>query len=165
MTDFDSIYQLYFTRLCRFARQYIGSQEDAESLVQDVFTNAWEKRDYVDISLPFLYTVVKTKCIDYLRHRMVTEKYNRELALKLASLEYLDNTTTAEQELEHHVQQAIDRLPDKCRIIFLKSRLEGKKYKEIADELGLSVNTIENQMAIALKKLKKDLQQYLVVKA
>lgn len=165
MTDFDSIYLLYFSRLCRFASQYTGSAEDAESLVQDVFISAWEKRDTWIITLPLLYTAVKTKCIDYLRHRMVTEKYNRELSYKIASLEYLDNHFASEQDLEQIVQKALDRLPDKCRNIFLKSRLEGKKYKEIAEELGLSVNTVENQMAIALKKLKKDLQQYLVVKA
>ncbi len=165
MEEFDKTYLLFFARLCRFAKQYTGSEPEAESLVQDVFITAWEKRESWEITLPLLYTLVKTKCIDYLRHRMVTEKYNRELSYKLASLEYLDRSFDPQLDLEQRVQEAVDRLPDQCRKVFLKSRLEGKKYKEIASELGLSVNTVENQIAIALKKLKKELQQYLVVKA
>ena len=63
--------------------------------------------------------------------------------------------------MERVVNEAIDKLPERCREVFLKSRLEGMKYKEIAESMNLSVNTVENQMAIALKKLRIELKDYL----
>ena len=73
----------------------------------------------------------------------------------------MNYTFTSEEDIEQAVTKAIDKLPERCREIFLKSRIEGMKYREIADELDISMNTVENQMSIALKKLRIELKDYL----
>lgn len=163
-TQFDEIYVSYFSRMRRFAREYVLFDEDAENIVQDVFLLLWEKKDVLKVQvslMSYLFSLVKNRCLDYLRHQVVAEEFKQELSVKLSALEHLDQTFGSEEEIERIVKRAIDNLPERCREIFIKNRIEGKKYREIADELQLSVNTVENQMAIALKKLRISLKDYL----
>ncbi len=158
---FDGIYIAYFSRLCRFARTYVLSDEAAENIVQNVFMFLWEKHRIIQIRTnlsAYLYTLVKNKCIDYLRHKKVDKDYRAEQALNLAALEQLDTGLIPGEDIEETVMEAINNLPPKCREIFLLSRVEGKKYSKISQILGISVNTVENQMGIALRKLRKDLE-------
>ena len=170
--NFDSIYVNNFSRLFLFAKEYVLFDEEAENIVQDIFLMLWEKKDIlrVDVSLTaYLFTLVKNKCIDFLRHRMVEQiyseniqqEYNEELNVKLFALESFDHNFSSEEQIEILLRNAIDKLPERCRLIFIKSRIEGKKYKEIAEELNLSVNTVEGQISIALKKLREELKDYL----
>ena len=170
--NFDSIYINNFSRLFLFAKEYVLFDEEAENIVQDIFLMLWEKRDAlrVDVSLTaYLFTLVKNKCIDFLRHRMVEQiyseniqqEYNEELNVKLFALESFDHNFSSEEQIEILLRNAIDKLPERCRLIFIKSRIEGKKYKEIAEELNLSVNTVEGQISIALNKLREELKDYL----
>ena len=170
--NFDSIYVNNFSRLFLFAKEYVLFDEEAENIVQDIFLMLWEKRDAlrVDVSLTaYLFTLVKNKCIDFLRHQMVEQmysenvkhEYNEELNVKLFALESFDHNFSSEEDIETLLRNAIDKLPERCRLIFIKSRIEGKKYKEIAEELNLSVNTVEGQISIALKKLREELKDYL----
>lgn len=161
---FDGIYIAYFRPLCRFAAAYVLSMQTAENIVQNVFVFLWEKHNTLQIHTSissYLYTLVKNKCIDYLRHQKTAQEYRAEQALKLTALEQLDTGLVSGEDIEKNVQQAIDKLPPKCREIFILNRVEGKKYREIADILEISVNTVENQMGIALKKLRKDLEHLL----
>lgn len=162
--DFDKIYVMYFSRMHRFAKEYVLFDEDAENIVQDVFLQLWEKKDVLDIQvnlIAYLFALVKNRCLDYLRHKVVAEEYKQELAVKLSALELLDSSFTSDDDIEGLVRSSIDKLPGRCREIFIKSRIEGKRYREIADEMNLSVNTVENQMSIALKKLRVELRDYL----
>ena len=170
--NFDSIYVNNFSRLFLFAKEYVLFDEEAENIVQDIFLMLWEKREAlrVDVSLTaYLFTLVKNKCIDFLRHQMVEQmysenvkhEYNEELNVKLFALESFDHNFSSEEDIETLLRNAIDKLPERCRLIFIKSRIEGKKYKEIAEELNLSVNTVEGQISIALKKLREELKDYL----
>ena len=170
--NFDSIYINNFSRLFLFAKEYVLFDEEAENIVQDIFLMLWEKREAlrVDVSLTaYLFTLVKNKCIDFLRHQMVEQmysenvkhEYNEELNVKLLALESFDHNFSSEEDIETLLRNAIDKLPERCRLIFIKSRIEGKKYKEIAEELNLSVNTVEGQISIALKKLREELKDYL----
>lgn len=104
---------------------------------------------------------MKNRSLDYLRHKVVAEEYKQELTFKLLALEQLNYTFTSEEDIEKVIANAIDKLPERCREIFLKSRIEGMKYREIADELDISMNTVENQMSIALRKLRIELKDYL----
>lgn len=163
-TQFDEIYVSYFSRMRRFAREYVLFDEDAENIVQDVFLLLWEKKDVLKVQvslISYLFSLVKNRCLDYLRHQVVAEEFKQELSVKLSALEHLDQTFGSEEEIERIVKRAIDNLPERCREIFIKNRIDGKKYREIADELQLSVNTVENQMAIALKRLRISLKDYL----
>lgn len=157
--NFDRIYVTYYSRMLRFAREYVLFEEDAENVVQDVFLLLWEKREVLDIQISlvsYLFSLVKNRSLDYLRHKVVAEEYKQELTFKLLALEQLNYTFTSEEDIEKVIANAIDKLPERCREIFLKSRIEGMKYREIADELDISMNTVENQMSIALRKLRID---------
>ena len=170
--SFEEIYVSYFSRMKYFALEYVLSEEDAENIVQDVFTELWERKELLTYNInlvAFLFTSIKNRCIDHLRHRTVVqeavdkiqEEYLMTLRVKLASLELFDQSLFSEQEIERIVTEIIDSLQDKCREIFIKSRVEGKKQKEIAAELNLSLKTVENQMNIAYKKIKAELKDYL----
>lgn len=168
---FEEIYVSWFSRMKYFALEYVVSEEDAENIVQDVFTELWERKEILayDVNLvALLFTSIKNRCIDLLRHRIVVreavnliqEEYQATLRVKLASLELFDQSMLSEQEVERIITEVINALPEKCREIFIKSKIEGKKQKEIAAELNISIKTVENQMAIAYKKIKNDLKDY-----
>lgn len=169
---FEEIYISWFSRMKNFALEYVLSEEDAENIVQDVFADLWEKKEILayDVNLvALLFTSIKNRCIDLLRHRVVVqeaanliqEEYQATMRMKLASLELFDQSILTEQDIERIITEVIDSLPEKCRIIFIKSKIEGKKQKEIASELHISLKTVENQMAIAYKKIKIELKDYL----
>lgn len=162
--NFDQIYVAYFSRMRRFAKEYVVFDEDAENIVQDVFLLLWEKKEVLDIKVSltaYLFALVKNKCIDHLRHHIVSEEYKKELKAKLYALEQLNYNASSGEDIEEILRNALEKLPERCRGIFVKSRIEGKKYQEIATELNISVNTVENQISIALKKLRIELKDYL----
>ncbi len=170
-SQFEEIYITHYARMKRFAAEYLVSEEDAENIVQDVFMDLWEQQ-FVLMShnrlFAWLFTVTKNRCLDLLRHKTVVRKgaeklmdeHKIELQMKLHSLEALDEKIFSEPDIESVVQSAIDSLPDKCREIFVMNKIEGKKQKAIAAELNISLHTVESQMAIAHRKLKEVLKEY-----
>ena len=155
----------------RFAKEYVFLEEDAENIVQDVFLQLWENREIIGMPLnlvAFLFTATKNKCLDHMKHQKVVSKATRILMdkqkltmeMNLEALETFNQSVFADN-VETILSNAIDSLPEKCREIFIKSRLEGKKHKEIAFELNISTHTIEAQMNIALKKIRSQLKNYL----
>lgn len=167
-SSFEKIYKLYYPKMFAFAKNYIQANEDAENVVQDVFVVLWEKKDELELSCTlttYLFTLVKNRCLNYLRHKLIEEEFNtqmkEELGFKLYALESLEYSYPSEKELQAVIQRALDALPERCREVFIKSRIEGLKYKEISEELGISVNTVENHIVIALKKLRVALKDYL----
>lgn len=164
--DFEKLYKLYYPKMFAFAKNYVPANEDAENIVQDVFLILWERKEEIEISFTlttYLFTLVKNRCLNFLRHKLIEEEYNsqmkEELGFKLYALETFNYSYQSEEELQEVIQRALDTLPERCREVFIKSRIEGLKYKEISDELGISVNTVENQMVTALKKLRVALKR------
>lgn len=86
-----------------------------------------------------------------------------EYQLSLSTLEEFDSRTFNEDNLEHLIQDAINSLPERCREIFIMSKIKGLKYSEIAEELNISTSTVDNQMGIALKKLCVKLKDYMPI--
>lgn len=167
-SDFEKIYKLYYPKMFGFAKNYVLANEDVENIVQDVFMILWEREEELELSCSlttYLFTLVKNRCLNFLRHKLIEEEYNvqmkEELGFKLYALESLDYSYQSEEELQAIIQRALDKLPERCREIFIKSRMEGMKYKEISEELGISVNTVENHIVTALKKLRVELKDYL----
>ena len=166
--NFEKIYKLYYPKMVVFAKNYISANEDVENIVQDVFSVLWERKDELGLPCtlsPHFSTLVKNRCLNFLRHKLIEEEYNtqmkEELGFKLYALESLEYSYHSEKELQEIIQRALDTLPERCREVFIKSRIEGLKYKEISDELGISVNTVENHIVTALKKLRVALKDYL----
>jgi len=169
--QFEGTYVSYYARMKRFARQYVICEEDAENIVQDIFFELWEKQleftSLVNLS-GFLFMMLKNRCIDFLRRKTLEQhavdeiqsEYIRTLKLKFESLEALDNKLLNETDIDTIIHNAIDSLPERCREIFVMNKIEGKKQKVIAQELNISIHTVESQMAIAYKKLKEALKDY-----
>ena len=138
--DFEQIYLSYFSKMKRFAREYVLSDEDAENIVQDVFLDFWEKKELLPLPiniLAYLFTSIKNRCIDFLRHKIVQkevenkmqEEYRLTLQMKYYSLGELDEGIFEKDDVEQLLSKVIDSLPERCREIFLKSKIEGKKAK------------------------------------
>ena len=111
LNNFDRIYVTYYSRMLRFAKEYVLFDEDAENVVQDVFLLLWEKREVLDIQVSlvsYLFSLVKNRSLDYLRHKVVAEEYRQELTFKLSALEQLNYTFTSEEDIEQAVTKAID---------------------------------------------------------
>ena len=172
--DFSDIYLKYYLKLTMFAREYVISEADAENIVQDTFMFLWENKGVlptINNINAYLFTIIKNRCIDFLRGKIsentrkekIQTTFETELKLKLDSLDFFDTHDLTEEKIEEIINEAIDSLPEKCREIFILSRFEGMKYKEIAEKLNISVNTVENQMGIALRKLRIKLHNYLPI--
>lgn len=171
-TDFETIYLNYFSRMKYFAQVYISSEADAENIVQDVFTELWERKDMIDSYtnlVAYLFTSVRNKCLNYLRHQVVRQEtatrlqelHRLTMQASLNSLEMFDQNIFSEDDIAKVLERALGTLTDRCRQIFIMNKLEGKKQKQIAEELNISVNTVETQMGIAYKKLRTELKDYL----
>lgn len=170
--DFSEIYIAYFPKMVRFANEYVASEDEARNIVQDMFLYLWEHHEILDTVSnlnAFLFTLIKNRCIDYYRTstRMkgkllsIDDVQEKELYLKIESLQQFDTQLFAEDEIEVLLEKAIEKLPDKCRQIFIMSRLDGLKHEEIARQLDLSVHTVQNHISSALRKLKVELKDYL----
>lgn len=166
---FSEMYLTYYPKLVRFAKEFVMLEEDAENITQDVFADLWERRDYIgeiENVNAYLFRLVKNRSLDFLKRKISEQKYVEcmqtsfeiELSLKLQSLDRFDACYLMEgYDIEMLIRSAINSLPKRCRDIFLMSRMEGLKYKEISERLGLSINTVECQMGIALKRLRRKL--------
>ncbi len=172
--QFKEIYISYYARMKRFAQQYVIREEDAENLVHDIFFELWEKQlEFQSFSNlnGYLFSVLKNRCIDFLRRKdleqraanAMQDEYLRELKLKFESLEALDYKLVSDDDLEALIQEALDTLPKRCREIFVLNKFEGKKQKTIAQELNISIHTVESQMAVAYKKLKEALKDHVLL--
>lgn len=152
--NFSDLYLTYYSKLVRFAKEFVQHEEDAENITQDVFTDLWEKRDFIthiENMNAYLFRLVRNKCLDYLRHKVFEQRYMESLQLSC------EEEAVEDHDTEILIRAAINSLPQRCRDIFLLSRVEGLKYREISEHLGISVNTVECQMGIALKKLRMKL--------
>ncbi|MDE6061463.1 MAG: RNA polymerase sigma-70 factor [Duncaniella sp.] len=155
VTDADEIFRRYYRPLCLYALHYLRSTEDAEDVVQDCLTDFLERSllaERPENVKSYLYIMVRNRCLDTLRR-------DSHIDRSLSAEEFDERIAESEYEeasfIEARMWTAIDSLPERCREVFLMSKRDGLKYEEIADELGISVNTVRNQISKALKTLKE----------
>lgn len=153
---FEEVFKSHYKRLHAYACTILKDEDEAEEIVQNVFVKLWEKKEKITElqSLnAYLYRAVYNDCINHLKHEKVKASY-RSYAVHTNS--EMDNSTQQGKvlQLEERLRQALEELPEQCRTIFQMSRFEELKYREIADRMGLSVKTIENQMGKALKLMR-----------
>jgi RNA polymerase sigma-70 factor (ECF subfamily) len=161
---FDALFRANYPGLRRVATRILGSQAQAEELVQDLFLWVWQRCPVIDESTPsraYLYRSAHNAALNRLRHQRIEQRWIEEQP------DAEDNESPPAAELEHDellgaVQGAIERLPHRCGLIYTMSRQEGLTYQEIADALDLSVKTVEAQMARAFRLLRKALAPHLL---
>ncbi|MEQ8242912.1 RNA polymerase sigma-70 factor [Fulvivirga sp.] len=161
---FEVLFRHSYGTMCGYAKKYIADTDEAEGIVQDVFVNFWERRDAIEISdsiEAYLYRSVRNSCLNQLKHSQVKAKYAMEQVLAYKNTDAVTTDTLEDLELQQKIDACIDSLPIERRKIFKLSREDGLKYKEIANELNISIKTVENQMGKALKHLRTHLAEYL----
>lgn len=156
---FKTMHDNMYGELFNYAKYLLQNDEDAEEVIQDVFIAIWNKRgeiNFDDSIRGYIITAVKNKCINKLNQRKKTKiPLGEHLELRSGIPSALEQLSEAELKIQ--IFKAVENLPPKCRTIFVFSREQGKSYKEIAKHLDISVKTVENQMGIALKKLRADI--------
>jgi RNA polymerase sigma-70 factor, ECF subfamily len=159
---FELLFRRYYTHLCMFASKYVNDPDLAKEIVQEVFCNIWEDREDInpDLSLKsYIYKITKNLCINKLHRRKVESRYSE--LIKNVYLGFPEVSSTHEslcaKELEEKYTYAVSKLPRECRKVFELSRIEGLKYREIAETLNISIKTVEGQMAKAFRILRIEL--------
>jgi RNA polymerase sigma-70 factor (ECF subfamily) len=156
---FNESFNQHFDALHRYAYTLLKDSDRASDAVQHVFIKWWENQTAVaDLqeARKYLFTAVYRSCLNVIRNEKVKQEhalaYSQE---QMATTHFQDGMEV--EELNQKIKQVIEDLPSQCRLIFCMSRLEEKKYSEIAADLNLSVKTVEAQMGKALKILREKL--------
>jgi RNA polymerase sigma-70 factor (ECF subfamily) len=160
----EVVFRAHYAGMASFVQRYVRSSDLAEELVQDVFLKLWSKREQlteIETFRTYLFRAARNTALNYLRRAKLERRWREEQAVvDEPPTSYSADEETTEQEVAKAVQAAIQRLPPRCREIFLLSRDGGLTYAEIARSLEISVKTVETQMGRALKSLRSSLQQY-----
>lgn len=168
---FDSIFRRTYSRLYFYALSLLSDESDADDVVEEVFFELWGRMDEIDLDgniEAFLYRAVYTRSVNVLKRRNVS-------AGRLAAIEDINNMrmeyysgfnddplhSMENAELRRKIEDTIDMLPEKCRLVFRMSYLNGMRNNDIAEELQLSVRTVEAHMYRALRFLRERLGECL----
>ncbi len=161
---YEMIFRTFYQPLCRYAYSFLEDREEAEEVVQSAFITVWEKRKSIDIQTSlksYLYRMVRNGCLNVIKHEKVKQQHvAHEMAVTEVSYESVSQKVYA-SELESKITEALKALPEQCRLVFQLSRFEELKYQEIADQLQISVKTVENHMGKALRIMREQLKEYL----
>jgi RNA polymerase sigma-70 factor (ECF subfamily) len=166
-SSFEELFRQHYAALCRYAVGIIGDSEQSEDIVQHSFVKMWNKRADMDLSRSlksYLYTSVRNACINYIRDqkKFRSEFLDIEIYASDAVSAFTDGLERVQAgELQEKIQKALAALPDKSREVFVMSRIEQMKYREIAEKLGVKQKTVEAHMSRALKILREELSDYL----
>ncbi|MGM9478748.1 RNA polymerase sigma-70 factor [Pedobacter sp. GSP4] len=158
---FEKIYNKYWSKLYLSAYHILRNKEAAEDIIQEIFVSLWLKRAHttVDNLNNYLFTAVRFQVFKAIRDgKLRTDLLNE--TEELLSYQNAENAF-AEKEIINHLDKSIEQLPQKCREIFILSRKEHLSVKEIADRLNISPKTVENQITIALRRLRTDMGEFL----
>ncbi len=152
----ELMFRKYYAYLCKTVVRVLSDEHTAEDLAQEVFFDVWRKRDDISVNTSlrgYLRRAAMNKTLNFIRDRKIKWDDEDKLAIKASE----DTSAALElegQDLERSIHGAIDLLPERCRLVFTLSRFEEMTNQQIADELSISVKTVENQMTKALKMLK-----------
>lgn len=163
---FDALFRLYHNKILVFATHYVGREADAKDITQEVLYTIWERRDQITHINGYIFRVARNACLDYLQKKKQLLSLDDDYVQKQAWIQYVsltDDTAASviEKELEAQIEKSIDQLPEKCRRVFILSRIEGYQQSEIANKMDISLKTVEAHMTKALKHLRKQLKEFL----
>jgi len=161
---FEVLYKKHTVKLLSVAVKKVDDYETAQELVQDVFISLFELRDSLNPKISvqaYLYVALKNRILNHYRHQSVQKRYEQYMALQQPAVTENVVSQLQGKELELQLNEEIKKLPLQCRTVFLLSRKEGLPYKEIATELNISVNTVEQHMRKALRILRTSMGNYL----
>lgn len=159
-----ALFELHYPGICQTIHRYVADRALVEDLAQEVFVRFWEKRQQITITVSvqaYLRRMAVNEALAWLRrHKHWEEELTPDMS---AGLDHSAEDQFMHGEMQRSIAEAIDTLPPKCRTVFQLSRFEELTYQEIADQMGISIKTVENQMGKALRLLRERLKAYLEV--
>jgi RNA polymerase sigma-70 factor (ECF subfamily) len=170
--QFNELFNEYYERIVRFAKSYVRDLAVAEDFASEAFAAFWENRAILsDETNPraYILTIVKNKCINYLKHEQIRLKAERELndhsewvlTTNLNTLEACDPDFIFSDEIQHILNETLEKMPQKTRQIFFLNRFDGLSYNEIALKMNVSPKTIEFHISKALRALRFALMDFI----
>ncbi|MFA6831609.1 MAG: RNA polymerase sigma-70 factor [Bacteroidaceae bacterium] len=162
MHAFDILYRKFYAGLVSFATRYIDF-EHAEEIVQDTMIWLWEHRDSLNLDMnlnSFLFTIVKNRALNVIKHQSIKSKVHQEICDKYEA-NFMDIDFYGETELHKLYEDALIKLPETYRTVFVMNREKGMTYEEIAQELNISPKTVGYRISQSLKILRVELRDYL----
>jgi len=155
---FDKIFEIYNQKLYRFAKSILKNREDAKDVVQEVFVRIWQNRNEIKEYSTFksyLFTIAYNIIVDHFRKRLKDKKYKDFLEANINEVDSSQEKHIEFSDLNKLYEQSVEQLPPRRKLIYKMNRNEGLTYKEIAERLNISRNTVRNQMAKTLQFLRK----------
>jgi len=167
MLAFDQIYEMYSHKLFSFVFKILKNEAEVDDIVQEVFVKIWESRDKLEdykLLNAYIFTIAYNNSIDLIRKRISNNKYLEHLK-NSASINFTSNIVSQIEfnELSNQVEKLIAKIPDRQKQVYLLHREEGLTYPEIAEQMGISKNTVENHMAKALKYIRQNVDNSLLI--
>ncbi len=165
MKAFEMLFNDYYEKLGNFAYHYLKDKDNAEDVVQELFSKLWINREKLSVETTinaYLFGAVRNACLNRLKHQKVKSAYISEAVNGMDYDDFIPNKVDA-VDLSNLIRSSISDLPTERQKIFLLSREQGLKYQEIANKQGISVKTVEAQMGKALRFLRERLKEYLVI--
>ena len=165
---YKQVFFIFYSPLLKFAQTFFGDRQIAEEIVSDVMIKIWEKRkglsDITNLRV-YLYISTKNTALNYL----AKQKKAEIISIEHLNLDFPSNTLNPEQlmisaEMIRRINNAINSLPPRCKLIFKLVKEDGLPYKEVAEILDISIKTIDNQLAIALFKISQAINLQLDLK-
>ena len=163
--EFEKLFKELYSTLSHFAYGFTKDFDSAQEIAQDVFINLWQKRETIDPKKSiksYLFTSTKNRCLNYIRDNKKFRSQYLDVELEL-EIPVEDKDIFSENERIDRINQAFDKLPEKCREVFELSRFEEMKYKDIAEKLNISIKTVEVHMSKALKILREELKELMIL--
>lgn len=170
LNSFEKLFRLYYPRLKNYASSILRDPDEAEDLVQDVFYQVWLNHMKLDEEKnigSYLFTLLKNRCLNVLRHRVIEEKYsiqkNKDFAEELYHVSFMEaeEFVSLEERLISELETVISGMPEKCQIAFRLKWFERKKIREIAEIMDISTTMVDKHLAkgiqIVREKLNPDL--------
>jgi len=162
--EFERLFVKYYEPLCHQANKILRDMDIAEDIVQEFFFNFWKNRETFSPKLSlnaYLYQSIRNNALHYLQHLAIRETYTQHVINNFNEIELEERQEIVEmQELNKAINATLQQMPERCSRIFRMNRFEGKKYREIAEILSISVKTVEADMGKALQIFRKSLKEF-----
>ena len=160
------LYEIYYAPFCIYAKRFLKDITVCEDIVSDAFANLWVNSDNSLLeergsAISYLKTIVHNKCLNYLKHQNYEDEYSEQYIYRAPIYSESPESIYTLDEMYKLLSDAIKKLPDKYREVYIKSFLEDKKQTEIAKELNVSVKTVERYRTEIIEKLRKELKDYI----
>lgn len=163
---YEVLFRQLYEPLCQYAYAILHHRDEAEDMVQSTFCKLWEQREKVDIQTTvktYLYKMVHNACLNKIKQTQVRNEHHIDMAYCGVSVHNDVENALHYKELSLQIENAVAALPERCREVFMLSRMQNLSYLEIAEKLQISRNTVETQMVKALKTLRLRLKDYLLI--